>query len=71
MYAFSTENWTRPPDEVQGLMHILEDVIDRELQELYDQGVQLRHIGRLEKLSPSFREKVLHAVEYDRRRTRA
>jgi len=70
VYAFSTENWTRPPDEVQGLMRIFEDVLDRELQELYDQGVQLRHIGRLEKLSPSFREKVLHAIEYTQKNSR-
>jgi undecaprenyl diphosphate synthase len=70
VYAFSTENWTRPPDEVQGLMHIFEDVLERELQELYDQGVQLRHMGRLEKLSPSFREKVLHAIDYTRNNTR-
>ena len=52
IYAFSTENWGRPQEEVQGLMHILEDVIDRELQELHDQGVQLRHIGRLDRLNP-------------------
>jgi len=70
VYAFSTENWTRPPDEVQGLMRIFEDVLDRELQELYDQGVQLRHIGRLEKLSPSFKEKVLRAIERTRDNSR-
>lgn len=70
VYAFSTENWTRPPDEVQGLMRIFEDVIDRELQELHDQGVQLRHIGRLENLSPSFREKVLRAIEFTRGNSR-
>src|SRR5512136_1231832 len=70
VYAFSTENWTRPPDEVQGLMRIFEDVLERELQELYDQGVQLRHIGRLDKLSPSFRQKVLHAIEYTRGNSR-
>src|SRR5512134_1531597 len=46
IYAFSTENWGRPTEEVQGLMKIFEDVIDHELQELHDQGVQLRHIGR-------------------------
>src|SRR3990172_2917067 len=34
IYAFSTENWSRPPDEVRGLLNILEDVIDRELQSL-------------------------------------
>jgi undecaprenyl diphosphate synthase len=70
VYAFSTENWTRPPDEVQGLMRIFEDVIDRELQELHDQGVQLRHIGRLEKLSPSFRDKIQHAIETTRHNSR-
>ena len=53
IYAFSTENWGRPPDEVQGLMNILEDVIDRELRELHANGVQLRHIGRLEGLNPA------------------
>ena len=62
IYAFSTENWARPQDEVQGLMKIFEEVIDRELQELHEQGVQLRHIGRLDRLSPSFREKILHAM---------
>ena len=66
IYAFSTENWGRPFEEVQGLMHIFEDVIDRELQELNDQGVQLRHIGRLDRLKPAFREKVLQAVELTR-----
>jgi undecaprenyl diphosphate synthase len=64
IYAFSTENWGRPVEEVQGLMKLFEDVIDRELQELYDQGVQLRHIGRLDRLTPTFRQKVLQAVEY-------
>lgn len=64
IYAFSTENWGRPFEEVQGLMRILEDVIERELQELNDQGVQIRHIGRLEDLRPSLRAKVVEAVEY-------
>ena len=63
IYAFSTENWGRPPEEVKGLMYILEDVIDKELAELNKEGVQLRHIGRLERLAPSLQEKVLHAVE--------
>jgi undecaprenyl diphosphate synthase len=63
IYAFSTENWGRPSDEVQGLMAILADVIDRELQELHEEGVKLRHIGRLDRLEATLREKVLHAVE--------
>lgn len=70
IYAFSTENWGRPEEEVQGLMEIFEDVIDRELQELFDQGVQLRHIGRLDRLKPTFREKVIHAVEFTKENTR-
>ena len=63
IYAFSTENWGRPPEEVKGLMYILEDVIDKELAELNKEGVQLRHIGRLERLAPSLQKKVLHAIE--------
>jgi len=63
IYAFSTENWSRPPDEVRGLLNILEDVIDRELQSLNKNGVQLRHLGRLERLSPELQAKVHQAVE--------
>jgi undecaprenyl diphosphate synthase len=63
IYAFSTENWGRPREEVDGLMHILEDVIDRELAELNKEGVQLRHIGRLERLDPKLQEKVIDAIE--------
>jgi len=63
IYAFSTENWGRPREEVEGLMNILEDVIDRELAELNKEGVQLRHIGRLEGLDPKLQEKVMDAIE--------
>ncbi len=70
IYAFSTENWGRPTEEVQGLLQILEDVIDRELAELHKEGVQLRHIGRLEKLAPKLQTKVLHAVELTRNNDR-
>jgi undecaprenyl diphosphate synthase len=70
IYAFSTENWGRPPEEVQGLMGILEDVIDRELSELHKQGVRLRHIGRLDGLSAKLRQKVLDAVDRTKENTR-
>ena len=70
IYAFSTENWGRPPDEVRGLLNILEDVIDRELQSLNKNGVQLRHLGRLERLSPELQAKVHQAVELTRHNTR-
>lgn len=63
IYAFSTENWGRPREEVSGLLRILEDVIDKELKELNDQGVRLRHIGRLEQLPENLQNKVLDAVK--------
>lgn len=70
IYAFSTENWGRPPEEVQGLMRILEDVIDKELGELHKEGVQLRHIGRLERLDPKIQEKVLYAIDLTKNNNR-
>ena len=63
IYAFSTENWGRPVDEVEGLMHILEEVIDKELDELHQEGVQLKHIGRLDQLPPNLRNKVEKSIE--------
>ncbi len=66
IYAFSTENWARPRDEVEGLMGILEEVIDREVPELHAQGVQIRHIGALEGIRPELQRKIQQAVELTR-----
>jgi undecaprenyl diphosphate synthase len=63
VYAFSTENWQRPLEEVRGLMTILEQTIQREVPELHKNGVQLRHIGRLEGLSPQLQKAVRDAIE--------
>jgi undecaprenyl diphosphate synthase len=63
IYAFSTENWHRPLEEVKGLMGILEMVLDKEVENLHRQGVRLRHIGELEGLSDSLRRAVLDAIE--------
>jgi undecaprenyl diphosphate synthase len=63
LYAFSTENWSRPKEEVDGLMDIIAEVIERELEELHAEGVQLRHIGHLEGLRPDLRQKVENAIE--------
>jgi undecaprenyl diphosphate synthase len=63
IYAFSTENWKRPEEEVKGLMSIFARVIDRELNELHREGVQLRHVGRLEGISDNLRAKVHHAID--------
>jgi undecaprenyl diphosphate synthase len=46
VYAFSTENWTRPPDEIDALMEIFDETIERELPDLASQGVRTRFIGR-------------------------
>ncbi len=70
IYAFSTENWGRPPEEVRGLMFILDEVLQKELAELHRQGVQLRHIGRLDGLAPNTQEMVLDAVEMTKHNTR-
>src|SRR5512136_1174419 len=63
IYAFSTENWGRPAEEVRGLMTILEQVIERELKELHAEGVQIRHIGRTQGISPRLLRKIQKAVE--------
>lgn len=63
LYAFSTENWNRPQAEVAGLMDILRRVIHRELPELHKNGIALRHIGRLDRLSPDLQREVMTAIE--------
>lgn len=63
IYAFSTENWGRPAGEVQTLVSILERVIDRELSELHEEGVQVRHIGCQEHFPSMLRQKVHDAIE--------
>lgn len=64
IYAFSTENWERPPAEVSVLMGILELVLDQEVKRLHKNGVQVRHIGKLDNVSPHLQEKIRKACEY-------
>lgn len=63
LYAFSTENWSRPKKEIKGLFRILSEVIDRETETLKKQGVRIRHLGKLEGLPPTLQQKVQAAVE--------
>lgn len=63
IYAFSTENWGRPEDEVRGLLNIFEQVISREVSELHKNGVRLRHLGALEGISDHFKQAVHSAIE--------
>jgi undecaprenyl diphosphate synthase len=58
VYAFSTENWTRPDEEVHALMEIFEETIERELPDLCKQGVRTRFIGRRDRAPDELREKM-------------
>jgi undecaprenyl diphosphate synthase len=66
VYAFSTENWGRPREEVDGLMRLFWDVIKSDLDRLHREGVRLRHIGRLDDLAPDIQEAVRGAMELTR-----
>ncbi|HXV58200.1 MAG TPA: polyprenyl diphosphate synthase [Gaiellaceae bacterium] len=58
VYAFSTENWSRPSDEVDALMGIFVETIERELPDLRSQGVRTRFIGRRDRATPELRAKI-------------
>ena len=62
LYSFSTENWRRDPDEVGGLMKLLEETIRRETPTLVTDGVRLRIIGRLHELSEGVRQAIAEAA---------
>jgi undecaprenyl diphosphate synthase len=70
LYAFSTENWSRPASEVQGLFGILRDVIGREVDELHREGVQLRHIGSLAGVPSDLRQSIQDAIALTRENDR-
>jgi undecaprenyl diphosphate synthase len=58
VYAFSTENWSRPADEVEMLMEIFGETIERELPDLVRQGVRVRFIGRQDRAPDELRERM-------------
>jgi undecaprenyl diphosphate synthase len=58
VFSFSTENWSRAPDEVAGLMRMFGERIDDETPELHDEGVRMRFIGRREGVPPELVEKM-------------
>ena len=69
IYAFSTENWRRPRDEVIGLMRLLMQRIDREAAELHRNNVKIRHVGVLEGIQPRLADRIRAAVELTRNNT--
>ncbi|MEA2427298.1 MAG: undecaprenyl diphosphate synthase [Thermoleophilaceae bacterium] len=58
VYAFSTENWTRPRWEVEGLMAMFAELIESETPELGEEGVRMRFIGRREGVSDRLRDRM-------------
>jgi undecaprenyl diphosphate synthase len=66
LYAFSTENWTRPTPEVRGLWRILSEVIAREIRDLHKEGVRLKQIGRRDRLSPALQKAISDAEDLTR-----
>src|SRR5947207_6187854 len=58
VYAFSTENWSRPQDEVDALMEIFAETMERELPDLAEQGVRVRFIGRRDRAPATLRARM-------------
>lgn len=70
LYAFSTENWNRPDAEVQGLMRILAEVIQRETPELHREGVQILHLGHMDGVPQALQNAIKYALETTKDNTR-
>jgi undecaprenyl diphosphate synthase len=69
LYAFSTENWKRPPQEVKGLMDLLVEYLQKELAELHKNNVKIRVIGEIEALPEYAQKEVINAGETTRNNT--
>jgi len=69
VYAFSTENWNRPKDEVDGLMKLLTEFLDKFNKEFGDKNIRIRHIGEPSALSPEIQEKIRTVQEKTRGNT--
>jgi undecaprenyl diphosphate synthase len=63
VYAFSTENWSRPRAEVQALMRLFHETMQREIDEMHRRGVRIVVSGRRDELSPKMRERIDEAME--------
>ncbi|MBI3538553.1 MAG: isoprenyl transferase [Chloroflexi bacterium] len=70
IYAFSTENWGRPDDEVQGLLEIFQQVLERQVPELHKNGVKLRHLGRLDGINAKMTQAVQRAIDLTKNNNR-
>ena len=69
IYAFSTENWGRPQDEVDGLIDIFSDAVDVQTRRLHDRNVRIVHLGKRANLDPELRRAVENAQNLTRDNT--
>jgi undecaprenyl diphosphate synthase len=69
LYTFSTENWSRPEEEVNGILDMLGKSIEKELPSLHKNGVRICHIGHLERLPGRVRDSINNAIEITRNNT--
>jgi undecaprenyl diphosphate synthase len=69
LYTFSTENWSRPEEEVNGILDMLGKSIEKELPSLHKNGVRICHIGHLERLPERVRDSINNAIEITRNNT--
>ena len=70
VYAFSTENWGRPRDEVNGLMALFADASERETRNLHRNGVRVCHVGTMVGVSPHLKAAIERAVDLTNHNTR-
>ncbi len=70
LYGFSTENWSRPEEEVRGLFELLEEFINKCVLDFQNRGIKLRHLGRLNELPQNLQLAINRAVELTKNNTR-
>ncbi len=63
LFAFSSENWRRPPDEVAVLMRLFSNALDREVAKMHDNGIRVKIVGDLERFDARLREQIREAEE--------
>ena len=63
LFGFSTENWSRPSQEVNGILRVFQEIIDQEALAFHKLGIRLRHLGRREELPPALQESIKKAIE--------
>ncbi|MFC1988104.1 polyprenyl diphosphate synthase [Chloroflexota bacterium] len=69
LFGFSTENWSRPEDEVDGLFKILAEFINTTTSDIHRKGIRLRHLGRLNELPPALQMAMTGAIELTKNNT--